>query len=154
FTIRLLNFNWKVDHRTGIGSIYAASIALWLFLLLASLLTLAIAPDPRPGAGQSSISDPRARIQILALALAVLATAIAIALIRFQKKRRQEELRSLARKAVGVALSTDLSQAVQDGKLLSLCERLSGEDSKTIRARASFIATVDREGHYVPRGSG
>jgi hypothetical protein len=154
FTIRLLKFSWKVDHRTGIGTIYAASVALWLFLLLASVLTLAIAPDPRPDAGQSSAYYPR--LQILALAFAVLATAIAIRLIMFQKKRRQEELRRLAKKAVGVALSKDLSQAMQDGTLLSLCEQLSGEDSTTIRARARFIATVDRESldRYVPRGSG
>jgi hypothetical protein len=155
FTICLLGFSWKVDHRTGIGTIYAASVALWLFLLLASILTLAIAPDPRSGVGQSSISDPRAGIQILALALAVLATAIAIRQITAQRKQRQNKLRRLAKEAVGVALSTDLSQAVQNGKLLSLCEQLSGEDSDTIRARASFIATVDRETHhYVPRGSG
>jgi hypothetical protein len=156
FTISLLEFSWKVDHRTGIGTIYAASVALWLFLLLASVLTLTIAPDQGPDAGQSSISDPHARVQLLALALAVLATAIAMVLIRFQKKRRQEELRRLAKEAVGVALLADLSQAVQDGKLLSICEQLSGESTETIRARARFIATVDQESqcHYILRGSG
>jgi hypothetical protein len=154
FTIRLLDFSWKIDHRTGIGTIYASSIALWLFLLLASVFTVAIAPDPPPGAGQSSMSHPRAWIQILALALAVLATAIAIGLIRFQKKQRQEKLRRLAKKAVGVALSTDLSQTVQDDRFLSLCKQLSGEEIETIRARASFLANRELQGHYVPRGSG
>jgi len=32
-----LGIKWKVDHRTGVGTIYLASIVVWLFLLLASL---------------------------------------------------------------------------------------------------------------------
>jgi hypothetical protein len=55
---------------------------------------------------------------------------------------------------VGVALSTDFSQTVQDDRFLSLCKQLSGEEIETIRARASFLANRELQGHYVPRGSG
>lgn len=155
FTVRFLEFSWKVDHRTGIGTIYAASTALWLFMLLASLLTLATGPDPRPGAGHSSISDPRTRVQIVALVLAILATAVATGLIRSQRKRREKDMRRLAADAVRMALSIDLSQVAKDERLLSLCERLSGEKGETIAARAAFYASADAASlsHYLPHGS-
>jgi len=155
FTIRFLGFNWKVDHRTGVGTIYAASVALWLFLLMASVLALASGSDPRLSAGQSSVSAPSARAQIAALALAVLATCIATGLIKSQRKRREKDMRRLAADAVRTALAIDLSQAARDEQLLSLCEKLSGEKRDTIIARASFYASADPDSlnHYLPQGS-
>jgi hypothetical protein len=142
-SFRLLGIKWKVDHRTGVGTIYLASIAVWLFLLLASLsapLVSALAP-------QASVLAPLA-----AFGLAVIATWCARTWIKRKKKQVADEMRSLAAKAVQKAFSTDLSQAAQDRELIDLCSKLGHEKRETIAGRAQFYAAIDRDSssYYLP----
>jgi hypothetical protein len=154
-TIHLLGVSWRVDHGTGVGIIYAASISLWLFGLLSPVLELARRTYLHLGLWHFTVSDPSAWVQGVALTLAVLGTYVAAKLITLQRKGRVEEMRSLAARAVEKALSLDLSGAAKDAELVELCARLCGAQAGIISARASFYATIDPESlaHYLPRGS-
>jgi hypothetical protein len=145
-SIPLPGINWKVDHRTGVGTIYTASIALWLFMLLASVL--------------APLTSPLAPIS--ALGLAIIATWGAVRLIKDERKRVEDKMRRLAAEAVQKAFSTDFSRAAEDRELIELCAKLSDvcaelSDKKreTIEARAQFYAAADRDssGYYLPHGS-
>jgi hypothetical protein len=141
-SIPLVGTSWKVDHRTGVATIYIASIAFWIFTLLESLLsTLASLPAP-----QASQFAP-----IAALGLAIVATWGAVRLITHQKQRRRNEMRRLAAEAVQKASSTDFdfSRAAENRELIELCVELSDEKYKTIEARAQFYAR-DSSGYYLP----
>ncbi|GJL61210.1 MAG: hypothetical protein NPIRA03_40670 [Nitrospirales bacterium] len=154
-TFRISGVSWGVDHRTGVGTIYAASIALWLFGLLAPVLEFARRTYVNLGIQHFLVSDPSAWIQVVALALAVLVTYLAARLIKSQKKQRADEMRGLAARAVKRALSVDLTEAANDAELVGLCAKLSDEKAETIGARARFYAAIDPEslGHYLPRAS-
>jgi hypothetical protein len=139
-TIRLpaVNRKWKVDHRTGVAVIYGASVALWLFGLLAPILEFA-RNTYFPLRSQNVIAA--APPHIVALTIAILSTLWMGIAIRNQRKKRKEEMRSLAARAVKRALSLKLSEAAQNTKLLDLCATLANEDEDTIRARALFYSS-------------
>lgn len=138
---RLFGIPWKVDHRVGIGTIYLASIAVWLFLVLASL---------------SAWLAPEASVlaTLAAFGLAVIATWWARTWIKRKKKEVDEEKRSLAIEAVQKAFSTDLSRGTADGGLIDLCFKLADEKTREIIAkRAQFYAGIDRDSSiYYPPG--
>lgn len=154
-TIRMPGVSWGVDHRTGVGTIYMASIALWLFGLLGPVLEFARGADLNLILPHFVISDPSAWIQIVAFALAVLLTYLAARLTKCQKKRRADEMRRLAADAVKRALSVNFTEVANDPELLRLCATLSDEKTEIIAARAGFYAAIDPESldHYLPRGS-
>jgi hypothetical protein len=135
------DIEWKVDHRTGVGTIYAACIAVWLFLLLASLSA------PLVSAPKDSVLA-----SLAVLGLAVIATWCARTWIARRKKKVAEEMRSWAAEAVQMALSTDLSRTVEDPKLLDLCSKLGHEKREAIAARAQFYTPIDRDSinYYLP----
>jgi len=155
-TIHIPGFRWGVDHRTGVGIIYTASIALWLFGLLAPALEFVRRTYLNLGLPHFLVADPAAWTQVVALALAVLVTYSAAGLIKRQRKRRHDEMRSLGARAVRRAQSVDLTEAANDSELVELCATLSGEKVETIGARARFYAAIDTEslGHYLPSGEG
>jgi hypothetical protein len=142
-SFRLLGIKWKVDHRTGIGTIYLASIAVWLFLFLGSLSAPLISALP-----------PRAAVfaPLAAFSFAVIATWCARTWIKRKKKQVADEMRSLAAQAVQRALSTDLSRAAEDRELIELCSKLGHEKRQTIAGRAQFYAAVDQDcsSYYLP----
>jgi hypothetical protein len=145
-SIRVLGINWNVDHRTGVGTIYLASVIVWLFLLLASL-----------SAPLVSNLDQHAKVSALlaALGVAVIATWGAAALIKRKKQQVERKMRNGAARAVQKAFSIDLSRAAADQELIALCAELGHKDHGTISARAQFYAAVDRNssGYFVPCGS-
>ncbi len=154
-TLRLRYENWKVDHGTGVQTIYAATIIFWVFGLLAQVLE---------GARQAWLyfelrhfAVPGAALwtQIIALALAVLATVLCINVLSRQKKQREKEMRADALLAVERAISTGIADAAKDAGLMEACSRLSGADANKIRARAEYYAAVAPEsrGYYLLRGS-
>jgi hypothetical protein len=131
------DIEWKVDHRTGVGTIYVACIAVWLFLLLTSLSALLV-----------SFWAP-----LSAFGLAVIATWCARTWIKEKKKLVEREMRSSAVKAVQKAFSTDLLRDV-DGReeLIDLCAELGHAKRDVIAGRAEFYAAIDRDSssYYLP----
>jgi hypothetical protein len=154
-TIRIPGGKWRVDHRTGVGIVYAASIALWLFGLLTPVLEFARRAYLNLGLPHVLVSDPTIWSQIVALVLAVLFTYWAAKLIKSQKEQRADRMRDLAVSAVNRALLLELKEAANDTNLIELCAKLSDKNTETIAARARFYGTIAPEslGYYLPRGS-
>jgi len=160
--IRILGLKWTVNHGQGIRVIYAASIALWLFGLLAPILEYARNAYLSWGFAHFVVSDPTACVQILALALAVLVTLVTAKSIDHQSEVREGLMRKDAASAVRKAVSKKLSEIENDEELIRLCVKLLGKEAdrtgkahKNVRARAKFLATIDPDsiGHYLPCGS-
>jgi hypothetical protein len=150
-TIRILKLSWEVNHRSGVGLIYAATVSLWLYGLLGPALGYAA----RFSVEQELLRADPEFVQIAALVLAIATTAFTVRLIKRQKKHRQIEMRIAARNAVSRALEIETAQAWKDDELVELCAQLSGEKQDSIRARAKFFSHVAPEslGYYLPRGS-
>jgi hypothetical protein len=135
--IKWTDIKWKVDHRTGVGTIYVACIAVWLFLLL------------------TSFSDS-AWAQTAALGLAVIAAWCARTWIKKSKKRTETDTQTWAAEAVQEALSTDLLRAAKNWqRLIEVCAKLGHEDEETIRRRARFYVAInpDSSNYYLPGAS-
>ncbi len=145
-TIKLLGVRCKVDHGTGVGTIYAATIALWLFGLYYSASA---------GIGLRILAMPESVnrwIKLTALALAIFTTYLAVKFIAQQKQNRQSMLRDLAASAVDDLLFLNLGRATEDSRFLEKCAVLAGTDTETVRARARFYANLDRASlrQYMP----
>ncbi len=151
-TIRIPGVSWGVDHRKGVGIIYAASVALWLFGLLAPVLEFARRTYLNLGLRHFIVSDPSAWIQVVAFALALLSTYLALKSIQRQKTTRQRRMRKLAASAVERLSSIELNGAAKDPGFISTCADLAGIDPDTVRARASFYGSLDASSlrHYMP----
>jgi hypothetical protein len=137
--IKWTDIEWKVDHRTGVGTIYVACIAVWLFLLLTSLSALLV-----------SFWVP------LAFGLAVIATWCARTWIKDKKRQVECRMRSLAAEAVQKAFSTDLLRAPEEREeLIDLCTKLGHVKRDTIAGRTKFYAAIDRDSssYYLPSDS-
>ena len=154
-TIRFLKRSWKVDHRTGISAIYAASIALWLFGVLAPLLEFARRLYVDAGFAHFGVSNPALYVQIFALVLTGLTICLATGSIRTQRKIRQDEMRKLAAAAATRVLTIGLSNLPNDDEAIALCAKLAGEADAKMRARAFFYAALSSESlsNYLLPGS-
>ncbi len=131
-SFRLLDIKWKVDHRTGVGTIYLASIAVWLFLLLTSMS----APLVSAWAPQASVRAPLA-----AFGLAVIATWCARTWIMYKKKQVNDEMRFWAAKAV---------QKAALNQFVASCGR-QGADRLVLQARARGARNHRRTGTVLCR---
>lgn len=176
---RLRKLSWKIDHRTAVSTIYAASIALWLFVVVAFVLY-----------------EYPTRIILVAMVTIAAVTILGSILIKRQKNTRSKAIECLAREAMYKAVGPPKSRAVDgffiafiavcagkdnedDDDLIAeyarrLCEsdeqvktrvnefiekcgRLSGETEKKVRKRAEFysrLAKYDlvRLRYYLPKG--
>jgi uncharacterized membrane protein HdeD (DUF308 family) len=151
---------WSIDHRNGVTTIYAASIALWAFGVLAPIIEFVrtsgvLAPTLEflrrvpfdlglPGLAVTVV------VNIIALALAIGLTVLGLLIIWKHKKRREKKLGRCAAEAVETATSIPV-ECVE--KLLLLCKDLSGKTRGTIRSRAQFYTTAKSVGYYLPFGS-
>ena len=135
--VKWKDIEWKVDHRTGVGTIYVACIAVWLFLLLTSLSALRVS----------------AWAPLAAFGLAVIATWCARTWIKDKKKLVERRMRSLALEAVQKAFSTNLLRAVEGREeLIDLCAKLGHVKRDIVAGRAEFYAAIDRNSssYYLP----
>ncbi|RZU02634.1 hypothetical protein [Rivibacter subsaxonicus] len=158
--IELPLMRWKIEHGTGIALIYKASIALWLFGVLAPLLELARVALLRarwPGLDPTAPAnwvEPSAVPQLVAFALAVLLTWRVAARVNAQRKSRQDRMRDSARSAVETAAAMDWTDIADSPTLLRDCVDLTGADSSDeLEARARFYAGLGAAAvdHYAPR---
>ena len=175
--IPLLIVKWKVDHRTAVGTVYGASIALWLFGLAKSALgvlaetrLLGLAPPPRWE-------------DLIAVAFAIAVTVLASLWVKITKYFRSRNIKRLAEDAMKEALErpgatdstaadgdfADFLAANADGSdkdyedFIAACEELSMKLSgrragHNVQDRAQFyshLAKDDRTrlNHYLLQGS-
>jgi hypothetical protein len=155
---------WKVDHRTGVATIYAASIAIWLTALFYQLLELIGRPTykyfERKGLTMPPfvVSEPALWMNACALGLALIVTYAGIKSTKRQRKRRQQTMRALARDAVNAAAAFkkaktfDFSTAIKNDQFINTCTQLSGDKRAKILKRAEFLASLEppSEEHFVP----
>jgi hypothetical protein len=146
---------WKIEHGTGISTIYAASIMLWLFGVLAPLLEIGRRLYLQAGLPHFSVPDPPIYVQGVALVLAALIVYLTKRSMNDQRKRRSNEMRQLAVSAVERLLLIGPSQIADDGKLIALCAKLAGEKLDKMAARARFYATLNSQSltTYIVPGS-
>ena len=153
--VPLGRLRWSIDHRTGITTIYAASVALWTYGALAPTLELARRVYLLLGLPRFVVTDPAIVVSMFAFILAIVLTSLGTFVIGKHKKSRAKTLSVWAAEAVGTATGLPIGNLAENENLLSLCVNLSGEELETIRARAQFYSKVDPEslGHYLPSGS-
>jgi len=152
-TVSLLGIRLKIDHGTGVGTIYAASIALWLFGVFFPVIELC------RRIYFSSINTPVAAATgaaawtyFAAFALALVSTYLALKSIQSQRKIRQRRMRELAASAVDRLTSLELTGAAKDEGFVGTCAELAGIQLDTVRARASFYGSLDTNSlkHFMP----
>jgi hypothetical protein len=153
--VPLGKLRWSIDHRTGVTTIYAASVALWASGVLAPTLEFVRRVYLFLGLPRFAVTDPAIVVNSFAVILAIVLTVLGILVIGKHKKRRATELREWAAEAVRTAAGLTVGRVAENEKLLSLCVNLSGEKLNTIRSRAQFYTKLDAEsvGHYLPSGS-
>jgi hypothetical protein len=139
----LFGRKWSVDHRVAISTIYSASIALWLFGIMAYALDSTV----------KSLSVMSA--DLIAIAVAIIVTALGRGLIKRQRKAREENMQRRAAEAVAIAVGRTISETVSDPKFIETCAKLSDIEEGKIRARAKFYAAADTEQirNYIPQHS-
>jgi len=148
--IRLLNSKWeipewRVDHRTAVGTIYAASIALWLFGIVAYVLAWGKQIYLATGLPSLTVKEPSAWMNFIAIIIAVIVTFFVCLSIKAQKKNREEEMREYAKDAVKRAFGSSIREAQGDNDFIAVCAKLSGSTEDKVRARARFHAALDQE---------
>jgi hypothetical protein len=150
-TIRI-GFPLKINHRTAVAIIYAASAALWLNLLFAGILELARRTYLYFDSPLFLVSTPSAWVNAIALVLAIGVTALGALLIEKQSNERKNELRKLAARAYQEAISRDPYDVLRDSTFIEICATLANDKGmRKTQARAQFYARVspDSLGYYM-----
>jgi hypothetical protein len=153
--VPLGKLRWAVDHRTGVTAIYAASVALWVYGILAPTLEFGRRAYLFLGLPHFAVADTAIWVNTSAMTLAIVLTVLGIVFIGKHKKCRAKALREWAAEAVRTAAELPMEAVGESEKLLSLCASLSGEKPETISSRAQFYTKVDAGsvGYYLPSGS-
>jgi hypothetical protein len=154
---------WNVDHGTGVGTIYVASVALWLFGVLASVLEYA--RQAYVGLGLPSrfipeaLANPSIWVNLTAFGLTALVTYGAVKAIQRQRDATFKALRDLACKAVQTAMPLKLSELQKNDAFLQTCEELAGAETEVEREeiwnRLQFYAELHPNllNYYMLQGS-
>ena len=143
--IRFLGMTWNIDHRTALSTIYAASIALWLFGVVAYVLEYGRRVYVWSDLPSVSVKNPSAWVNFIAVVIAIIVTLLGSYLIRRQREARSQDMRRLAACAVWKAVGRSVSQVEKNEELIKVCAKLSGSAEGKVRARAKFCATADPE---------
>lgn len=152
-TVNLMGVKVQINHRIGIRTIYAASIALWLFGVYLPVIALGrrvyLSSTDAPAA---ALTDAGPWMYLVAFALALLSTYLALVSIQRQRTTRQRRMRELAASAVAQLSSLELNRAALDLEFVGTCAELAGIDPNTVRARASFYGSLDAtsQRYYMP----
>jgi hypothetical protein len=146
---------WSIDHRTAVTTIYAASVALWAYGVLAPTLEFVRRAYPLLGLPGIAVTEPAIVVSMFAFILAIVLTLLGTFVIGKHKKSRAKALRTWAAEAVTTAAGLTMGNVAKNENLLSLCVKLSAEGRETIRSRAQFYSKLDPEsiGYYLPSGS-
>lgn len=136
-------WTWRIDHGHGIATIYAATIAFWLYLSIDAAVHLIVPPD-------KSTTIP-------ALAATILVMAGVWWLLRRQRRVRDRELRNNVLTAMDLlaAFDNDLSRLKDHPQFLKSCSAALGDSKAAVSARARFYGELGREAlsYYAMTGS-
>jgi hypothetical protein len=146
FGVELGLFRWPVNHRFGVGLIYAASLAAWLYLLLAAAVAL----------GECSQRHPWCSDWVAAVVAAVL-TFAAVRVVSWQQAARRRQMRVSAIEAVRTAAAAGPGRLANDEQLLRHCVELvagwpawrafADREARVaaVRRRAAFVDSLEQE---------
>jgi hypothetical protein len=141
---------WKVNHRTGVGAIYLASIALWLFAVSDSALHVLYAAI--------NSGSPGSWARICALGVAVVVTCLGSWAISTRKESIEKELRLWARDAAVAAESIPLEQLAADDSASNVLTHFPGGRGghRAALARLRYLDRLPLEarGHFVSTSAG
>jgi hypothetical protein len=151
-TITLIGIKLKIDHRTGVGIIYASSIAIWLFGVYFSAIEIVRDIYLSTSLPVYASTGMTIWTYLVASTLALLSTYLGLKSIREQKDTRQKQMRKLAASAVEQLCSLELCVAAEDIKFISTCSELADIDVKKVKARANFYGRLDENTlrYYMP----
>jgi glycerophosphoryl diester phosphodiesterase len=150
-TIRFPRVKWKIDHGTALSTIYAASIALWLFGVVAYVLEYGRRAYLAMGLPSIVVRDPSAWVNIIAVIIAIIVTLLGSRFISRQRETRSQDMQRLAACAVRKAIGRSVFQVARDQELIEVCAKLSGRAETIVGARAKFYAAAppERVRYYV-----
>lgn len=140
FTVDLGVVRWPVNHRFGIGLIYASSLATWLYLLLAATIAQGACQKSRPWCSEGA-----------AAVLAALLTFAAVRLVAWQQGARRRQMRTAACEAVRAAEEAVPGQLAADERLLRHCVELEAgwPAWRAFAGRAARVADMRRRATFV-----
>jgi hypothetical protein len=134
-------WTWRIDHGHGVATIYAATIAFWLYLSIDAAVHLITRST---GSGVPTTTP--------ALVATVLVMSGAWWLLRRQRQARDRELRSNVLTAMDLlmAVDNDLSRLRGSPQFIKACAAALGESKDTVSARAEFYSDPDPQtlSHY------
>lgn len=150
-SLKFLKRRLKIDHRTGVGTIYAASIALWLFGVFLPVIQMSRAK-------YDAVTEPvvpnlvlSAWPYYLALALALICTFLAVNHVRKRREARQQKMRELASRAVQILDSIDNGESDKVDKFLKTCAKLADIEQARVESRYNFYVSLGgiERSHYM-----
>jgi hypothetical protein len=142
--LRVGRWRWRIDHGTGIGTVYAATAAFWLYLACDAVLRHVLA----------AADDITHIIALFAMACLMLGGWRAI---RKQRSAASSALRRNVLSAIDLlaAHENDLSRVRGNPDFLSACAAALGGSEAVVARRAAFYSTLTPEafGYYGLTGS-
>ena len=142
-------WTWRVDHGQGIATIYAATIAFWLFLSIDAALRLSAPTSSGTPAATSSSAQ--------AIIGTVLITGSGWWLVRRQRRAGERALRNHVCTAMDLlaAYDNDLSRLKDYPQFLVACAAALGGSETTVAVRAEFYGGLSSEAlsYYALTGS-
>lgn len=153
--IHMGRLRWKIDHRTSVAIIYAASSALWLVGVFAPILEAGRRLYIAAGLPFFVTPHAAAAVMLLAAILSIVCVVLVVRVLQAQREKQAKALREQAAEAVSKAVDLSMSAVAGNPSLLSLCASLGGAKVETIAARARYYAQLAPEslGHYIQSGS-
>ena len=149
-------WNWRVDHRHGIATIYAATIAFWLYLSIDAALHLIVGAAPASTRAQLHL------VPVQVLLISELVGTIALVsgfwwLLGRQWHLRERVLRNEIRTAVDImaAYDNELARLKSHPRFLKACSTALDGSEATVAARAAFYGALEPDalGYYALSGS-
>jgi len=160
-TLRLCALRpWRVDHKSSLGLIYAATAALWLFGVLAPLFSWVNSTFVYVTHISLVVKD-QARVTSLVSATAI-AASVGFTVVTYrcwskQQKSRQRHMRLLARSLALKASTMTLQALSLDERFIGKCALLLGDKGKKpqVRRRLRFYGSLQGADllYYVPKST-
>jgi hypothetical protein len=154
-TIYVGSMAWKVDHRTSVATIYAASCALWLVGVLAPALEVCRRLYIAAGFTDSLTPHAASAVFLVAGIVSIVCVRSVVKALQAQRKTQADALRTQAAEAVLMAQGLSMHAVAGNPSLVSLCGLLGAQKPEVIAARAQYYAQLAPEslGHYIQGGS-